>query len=679
MSDQVNTGAMEQELLARDAGLDERHYVIVSALMRKCEESQASVRAYLDREQAAGRVTSYRSFYIDNSFGVIGEKEVIQALASRTDVNIVYEDLPIQLIEPVSKSDGPRIDAIEIGLRDCRADSLWNKGITGLGRLAFDLDTGCYGDDRQAAHHNALKNRWRGARINGGSLAESWTDGLGSQPRPLDSNGHGTHTCGTMVGAYGADTVGMAWGAQWIANNSINQGTGSGFDSDVTAAYNWGADPDGNPATRYDVPDACNNSWGIDARFTGYQDCDRRWNTAIWNAEAAGCAIEYSAGNEGAGASTLRSPANICSTEVRCFATAAVDGATAWPYTIASFSSRGPSDCNNSVIKPEVSAPGVNVRSTYNNGGYTLMSGTSMAGPHVVGALVLLRQYNTDAPTDTVKWALIRSARDEGASGNDNTFGWGFIDVNAAINFMPRQPSLAHAGFCIRDTVGNVNNNGQADPGEWVFLRDTIWSAGGRRATGITGTLRKKVAAYAYLTISDSTATFPNLDSVGGPTRKGWATADMYRLRVESTVPVADTFIPLVQTLTCPKPGGGTYTVSNLFVLRRGFTPVGVESGSPISMELPKAYALREVRPSVMSRETRVEFDLPRAGNLSLVVYNLAGQVVRTLLEGTHSGGTYEVVWNGKNEQGLQVPSGVYFVRLNAGAFSDSKRVVVVK
>jgi flagellar hook assembly protein FlgD len=60
-------------------------------------------------------------------------------------------------------------------------------------------------------------------------------------------------------------------------------------------------------------------------------------------------------------------------------------------------------------------------------------------------------------------------------------------------------------------------------------------------------------------------------------------------------------------------------------------------------------------------------------------VYNLAGQVVRTLLEGTHSGGTYEVVWNGKNEQGLRVPSGVYFVRLNAGAFSDSKRVVVVK
>ena len=683
MSDQVNTGAMEQELLARDAGLDERHYVIVSALMKKCEESQASVRAYLDREQAAGRVTSYRSFFIDNSFGIIGEKEVIQNLANRNDVSIVYEDLPVQLIEPVAKGDGPRINSIEIGISDCRADSLWRKGITGLGRLAFDLDTGCQGDELQATHHNALKTRWRGARLNGGSVKESWCRGLGmpASPRPTDANGHGTHTMGTMVGAYAADTVGMAWGAQWIADNAIGAGVGTVFDSDVAYAYNWGADPDSNASTRYDVPDACNNSWGIDGRFTGYQDCDRRWNTAIWNLEAAGCALEYSAGNEGSGASTLRSPANICSTEVRCFATAAVDGATAWPYTIASFSSRGPSDCNNSVIKPEVSAPGVNVRSSLRSGAtaYGTMSGTSMAGPHVVGALVLLRQYNTDAPTDTVKWALIRSARDEGASGNDNTFGWGFIDVNAAINFMPRQPSLAHAGFCIRDTVGNVNNNGQADPGEWVFLRDTIWSAGGRRAANITGTLRKKVAAYAYLTIQDSTATFPTLDSVGGATRKGWATTDMYRIQVASTIPAADTFIPLVQTLRCDRPGGGTYTVSNLFALRRGFTPVGVEAGNPISMELPKAYALREVRPSVMSRETRVEFDLPQAGNLSLVVYNLAGQVVRTLLEGTHSGGTYEVVWNGKNEQGLRVPSGVYFVRLNAGAFSDSKRVVVVK
>jgi flagellar hook assembly protein FlgD len=96
-------------------------------------------------------------------------------------------------------------------------------------------------------------------------------------------------------------------------------------------------------------------------------------------------------------------------------------------------------------------------------------------------------------------------------------------------------------------------------------------------------------------------------------------------------------------------------------------------------MELPKAYALREAWPSVMKGETRVEFDLPQASEVRLVVYNLAGQAVRTLFEGTHSGGTYEVVWNGKNEQGLQVPSGVYFVKLNAGAFSGSQRIVVVK
>ncbi len=682
MSDQVNTGAMEQELLARDAGLDERHYVIVSALMKKCEESQAGVRAYLERQKTAGRVTSFRTFYLDNSFALVGEKEVIQALGDRTDVAIVYEDLPVQLVEPVAKSEGPRIDAIEIGVRACRADSLWRKGITGLGRLAFDLDTGCYGDDLSASH-NALRTRWRGARWNGGSLKESWSDALLSQPRPRDTGGHGTHTMGTILGAYGADTVGMAWGAQWIADNSINQGAGPAIDSDIAYAFNWSADPDSNPATRYDVPDACNNSWGVDGRFTGYQDCDRRWNTMIWNSEAAGVIVEFSAGNEGPNASTHRSPANICSLQVhpetRCYAVGAVDANGSWPYPIASFSSRGPSDCNNTVTKPEVSAPGYNVRSTYNNGGYTTMSGTSMAGPHVTGALILLRQYNTDATGDTIKMALIRSARDLGASGNDNTFGWGFIDVNAAINFMPRGPSLAHAGFCIRDTAGNVNNNGQADPGEWVFLRDTIWSAGGRQAANITGTLRKKVASYAYLTIQDSTAAFPTLDSVGGATRKGWATTDMYRIQVASNIPAADTFIPLVQTLRCTRPGGGTYTVSNLFVLRRGYTPVGVESEKPISGSQPSAYALREARPTVLNRETKVSYDLPREGDVRLAVYNLSGQAVRNLVSGRRSAGSYVITWTGTDDVGNRVPSGVYFIRLNAGAFSDSKRIVVVK
>jgi hypothetical protein len=302
-----------------------------------------------------------------------------------------------------------------------------------------------------------------------------------------------------------------------------------------------------------------------------------------------------------------------------------------------------------------------------------------MAGPHVAGAFLLLRQYNTDATGDTIKMALIRSARDLGAAGNDNTYGWGFIDLNAALSYMPRGPSLAHLGFCIRDTAGNVNNNGQADPGEWVFLRDTIWSAGGRRAANITGTLRKKNAAYAYLTIQDSTATFPTLDSVGGANRKGWATTDMYRIRVESTIPAADTFIPLVQTLRCDRPGGGTYIVSNLFVLRRGYSPVGVESEKPIDGAHPTAYALREARPTVMNRETKVSYDLPREGEVRLAVYNLSGQVVRTLVTGRRSAGSYVMPWNGTDDVGNRVPSGVYFIRLNTVGFSGAQRVVVVR
>ena len=81
----------------------------------------------------------------------------------------------------------------------------------------------------------------------------------------------------------------MAFDAEWIACNAINQGAGGGFDNDVITAFEWFADPDGNPGTLDDVPDVVQNSWRISEAFGGdYVDCDERWSAVIDNCEAAG-------------------------------------------------------------------------------------------------------------------------------------------------------------------------------------------------------------------------------------------------------------------------------------------------------------------------------------------------------------------------------------------------------
>ncbi len=661
MADQVDVPALEAELNARNADRQERHYVICSALMNKCNESQKDILAFLNKEKASGNIRRIRSFWLSNSIALECKKSVLEKVVNRPDVDIIYRDLPVELIKPVSVGPAPdQTFAYEWGLAMVRADSCWRRGIDGLGRLTFCLDTGVY------LQHTCLVGRWRGR--NGATLAQAWKDALGSQPNPQDTYGHGTHCCGTMVGGYPGDTVGMAPGGQWIADNAINQGVGSGFDADVREAYTWAADPDGNPATVYDMPDACQNSWGIDARFTGYQDCDRRWNAEIYRLEAAGCIVEYSAGNEGPARQTHRSPANICSTFTLNYAVGAVDNAE----NIASWSSRGPTDCTMynpaTRCKPEVVAPGVNVRSCLRTGpnNYGTMSGTSMAGPHVAGAFLLMRQYNTNIGADTLKKLMMYTARDKGTPGEDSTYGWGIIDMARLLQVMPRSPSLAYYRHAIIDNWGNGNNNGRADPGERVRMVDTIWSAGGRRATGITGVLRLR-PGFTYAVIEDSLGTFGDLDSVGGANRKGHNGTDYFQFRVLSTIPAAESIIPFVLEL---RSNGGTYRVTNIYAHWRGYSPVSISEEDPAVV--PSNFTLDVA--SHARNFARITYGLPHPANVTLKIYDATGSLVNTLVDGNEKAGVKSI-----NIDTRKLASGIYFVNYTHENESTVKKLVVVR
>jgi len=428
MKKQVNTAQLSLRLKPEATTRKERHAEILKTLKREASSSQSGIINYLQEKIKEGSVKELKTFWITNSIFLTATKDEIKRLAFRSDVETIYENYPISLVAPVSvekpshnQSEKERCFSA-IGVREA-----WNMGYNGKGRLVCHFDTGVDGD------HPALFSNWRGN--NGASASASWFDPYGSDS-PKDKKGHGTHTMGIMVGISGEDTIGVAFGAQWISAAVIDRGAGlSQTISDILSAFEWAIDPDGNPETINDVPDVINNSWGIPPGFK--PSCDQTFWTAIDNVENAGTVVIFAAGNEGPNPSTLRTPADRITSPLNCFSVGAID-ANSEGYPVASFSSRGPSGCDDQTIKPEVCAPGVMVLSCYPNNEYRLMSGSSMAAPFVAGTVAILRQYNPDATVDEIKQALLESATDLGPPGEDNSYGWGLINIKRALELLPK-------------------------------------------------------------------------------------------------------------------------------------------------------------------------------------------------------------------------------------------------
>ncbi|NLH51035.1 MAG: S8 family serine peptidase [Myxococcales bacterium] len=425
LQDQVDLRGLLAELKEENASLARRHYEVITALQEKAAETQPEFLSEMRSAKAANLVKSIHPFWIANAVALTIKPTFLNELKDHPDISSIFLDYQIELITPVAvKSSAAAGKGVENGITVSRAPELWNIGIDGTGRLACDQDTGA------DSTHPAFGSRWRGNDA-GVTPAEAWFDPVYNETTPSDSGQHGTHTLGTILGDDGgSNQIGMAPGAKWIGAKTIDTPGGNIF-TDAVAAFEWAADPDENPSTMDDVPDVVNNSWGLSQSY--YGSCRNDFNASIVGCEAAGVTVVFAAGNEGSSSRTLRSPGNQIMSDVQVFSIAALnqDGTTA-----ASFSSRGPSDCDGTTIKPEVSAVGVDVRSAMPGGGYQLMSGTSMATPHVAGAVVLLKQAYPEATPEDIKTALYMSAVDLGTAGEDNTFGRGRIDMIEAYNWL---------------------------------------------------------------------------------------------------------------------------------------------------------------------------------------------------------------------------------------------------
>ncbi|MFN0200058.1 MAG: S8 family serine peptidase, partial [Bacteroidia bacterium] len=430
MKEQANTEELSQRLYASNASLSQRSQEVISLLQNTAALSQKELLADLRNGKSSGKVKFFDAYWITNLVVASVKRDYLYELQNRTDLMTIDLDgfLKLDAVTQSEKVAKSQANSSEAGACIINAKPLWALGFTGCGRTVMGMDTGVDGT------HPALSSRWKGNFV---PSSQAWLDQMTSPftSSPTDCDGHGTHTVGTMVGLDAAnnDTIGIAFGAQWMAAQTICSSPHTSFS---IAAFQWAINPDNNASTTADRPDVINCSW-YDPNTTA---CDVTYQTTLTNVEAAGIAVVFSAGNAGSGVSTITYPKSINVSLTNTFTVANVNAQTCGGvYTIASSSSRGPSDCGgvgSLNIKPEVSAPGTSVRSSYVGGGYAYLTGTSMAAPHVAGAIALLKEAYPNHTGEQIKLALYNTCVDMGAVGEDNTYGMGMIDVYAAYQYL---------------------------------------------------------------------------------------------------------------------------------------------------------------------------------------------------------------------------------------------------
>ena len=379
-------GAANKNVLDPNQHYLERRQAWVDQLQSSTSRAQNGLLEWLQKNGI-----EHKSFWVNNTIFIRADRATLTSLAARDDVVFIYGNPSIPMRKPLVEQNFSPLATLagaEWGVAKINAPKVWAAGVTGQGVVIAGEDTGYQWD------HPAIKGKYRG--WNGSSVNHNYNwhdathDGSAScapnQSAPCDDNGHGTHTVGTMVGDDGAgNQVGVAPGAKWIGcRNMIG---GDGTPARYIECLQWliaPTDSNGQNPDPSKAPDISSHSWGC-VPSEGCSSADVL-KSAVENVVNAGIMVIAAAGNDGSACSTINDPPGNLDMAFTIGSTTSTD-------TMSSFSSRGPV-AGLTHVKPDVSAPGSNVRSAWNNGGWNTISGTSMATPHVAGAAALVISAN---------------------------------------------------------------------------------------------------------------------------------------------------------------------------------------------------------------------------------------------------------------------------------------------
>ena len=426
----------------------ERRTYVVDALKRQAEASQQELMGLLRELEQQGLVSEIQPLWIVNSIRCYATQEVILSLKGRSDIQTIY---PCKELHGLFDDETTLVACdnrreIAENLLKVNVDKVWELGYTGQGVLIAIIDTGV------SLTHSDLQGRfWDG----GAEYPNHGYDFYSHDNDPSDTHGHGTHVAGTLVGTGASGTqTGVAPNAELMVlkvfHGEDNLTEPTLWVEAMQFALEHGADVL-NMSLGQPLPDA-------DVKLMSRQACD--------NTLAAGVVAAVCAGNTRQIQMLAPVPHNIWSPGdcpppqlhedqmVNAGGTSCVIcvGAVDNNDALGGFSSEGPSTwtdvsfyndypyvSNSStsigLIRPDVCAPGVNVKSLdyTNDSGYCLKSGTSMATPLVAGTIALMLSKDPELTPAQIDEILERTSIPL-SEHKSNDFGSGRIDALAAVN-----------------------------------------------------------------------------------------------------------------------------------------------------------------------------------------------------------------------------------------------------
>ncbi|CAL8075370.1 unnamed protein product [Orchesella dallaii] len=355
---------------------EERLNTMHTLLVANAETSQRNALSILSDSELY-----HHSFWINNQLYIRDvDLATILEISRLEEVSGIYLEETAHLIEPVENKNATLSADFEWGIVKIQAPEAWEVigQKNGEGVRVATIDTGV------RVSHEALRNNFLGEY--------GWFDPSTAEPLPTDRNGHGTHTTGTIAGSNG---IGVAPGAKWMACRGC--ATSACSQSDLTMCGQFVACPtlaDGSNPDCSKAPHVVSNSWGGGRGTTWFNPVIDAW-------VAAGLIPVFSIGNSGPRCNTANSPGDN--------AKVIGVGSTMESDAISFFSSIGPT--TDLRMKPDISAPGSEVNSAYHtaDNAYRVLSGTSMAAPHVSGVVALLLTRDSDLTAANVRDLLVRN------------------------------------------------------------------------------------------------------------------------------------------------------------------------------------------------------------------------------------------------------------------------------